>query len=150
MPRSRAWASSPFSISGFRSSVTVMPVPSQTKSFCWRLSRFPRCWNPTPQWRTNASPPARAADRPPGRAIAEQVRLRLSPDLVVALAGRQTRHAEAYDLYLRGRYFWNQLSAPGTRRAVEFFTRATELDPGYALAWSGLATAWASGPTARK
>jgi len=79
-------------------------------------------------------------------AIAEQVRLRLSPDLVVALAGRQTRHAEAYDLYLRGRYFWNQLSAPGTRRAVEFFTRATELDPGYALAWSGLATAWASGP----
>src|ERR1035438_9623634 len=79
-------------------------------------------------------------------AIAEQVRLRLSPDLVVALGGRQTRHAEAYDLYLRGRYFWNQLSAPATRRAVEFFTRATELDPGYALAWSGLATAWASGP----
>src|ERR1035438_444180 len=52
----------------------------------------------------------------------------------------------AGDLYLRGRYFWNQLSASGTRRAVEFFTRATELDPGYALAWSGLATAWASGP----
>jgi len=70
-------------------------------------------------------------------AIAEQIRLRLSPDRLTALARRQTRNAEAYDLYLRGRYFWNQLSPPTTRRAVEFYTRATELDPEYALAWSG-------------
>jgi DNA-binding winged helix-turn-helix (wHTH) protein/tetratricopeptide (TPR) repeat protein len=75
-------------------------------------------------------------------AIAEQIRLRLSPDRLTALARRQTRNAEAYDLYLRGRYFWNQLSPPTTRRAVEFYTRATELDPEYALAWSGLADAY--------
>jgi DNA-binding winged helix-turn-helix (wHTH) protein/tetratricopeptide (TPR) repeat protein len=77
-------------------------------------------------------------------AIAEQIRLRLSPDRLTTLARRQTRNAEAYDLYLRGRYFWNQLSPPTTRRAVEFYTRATELDPEYALAWSGLADAYAA------
>jgi DNA-binding winged helix-turn-helix (wHTH) protein/tetratricopeptide (TPR) repeat protein len=77
-------------------------------------------------------------------AIAEQIRLRLSPERLTALARRQTRNVEAYDLYLRGRYFWNQLSAPTTRRAVEFYTRATELDPEYALAWSGLADSYAA------
>ncbi len=77
-------------------------------------------------------------------AIAEQIRLRLSPERLTALARRQTRNAKAYDLYLRGRYFWNQLSAPTTRRAVEFYARATELDPEYALAWSGLADSYAA------
>ncbi len=79
-------------------------------------------------------------------AIAEQIRLRLSPERLAALARRQTSNAEAYDLYLRGRYFWNQLSPPTTRRAVEFYVRATELDPEYALAWSGLADAYTASP----
>ena len=70
--------------------------------------------------------------------IARQVRLRLSPERVNALARRQTHDVEAYDLYLRGRYFWHQLSAETTRRAIGFYTRATELDPDYALAWAGL------------
>ena len=78
--------------------------------------------------------------------IARQVRLRLSPEKVDALERRQTHDAEAYHLYLRGRYFWHQLSAATTRRAVEFYTRATELDPNYALAWAGLADAYATGP----
>lgn len=79
-------------------------------------------------------------------AIAQQVRLRLSPDRLKGLAQRQTQHAEAYDLYLRGRYFWNQLSARTTRHAMDFYSRATELDSNYALAWSGLADAYASSP----
>jgi tetratricopeptide (TPR) repeat protein len=65
---------------------------------------------------------------------------------VNGLARRQTRDAEAYDLYLRGRYFWTQLSPLTTRRAVEFYARAAELDPGYALAWAGLADAYSSSP----
>ena len=69
-------------------------------------------------------------------AIGERVRLQLSPERLSAIARRQTRNAEAYDLYLRGRYFWNQLSPVTTRRASEFFARATKLDPQYALAWS--------------
>lgn len=79
-------------------------------------------------------------------AIAEQVRLRLSPARLQALATRQTQNADAYDLYLRGRFFWNQFTPLTTRRAVEYLTRATELDGSYALAWSGLADALCSSP----
>ena len=81
-----------------------------------------------------------------GTAIAEQIRLRLSPERFQALARRQTRNPEAYDLYLHGRHFWNQLTPPTTRRAIEYFTHATELDPNYALAWSGLTDAYSSSP----
>jgi DNA-binding winged helix-turn-helix (wHTH) protein/tetratricopeptide (TPR) repeat protein len=80
------------------------------------------------------------------QAIAEQVRLRLSPARLHALTTRQPRNLEAYDLYLRGRFFWNQFTAGSTRRAMEFYTRATALDPEYALAWSGLADACSSSP----
>ncbi len=80
------------------------------------------------------------------RTIAEQIRLRLSPDRLRALGRRQTRNAEAYNLYLHGRHFWQQLSPPTTRKAIEYFTCATDLDPTYALAWSGLADCYTSGP----
>ncbi len=79
-------------------------------------------------------------------AIGEQVRLQLSPERLSAIARRQTRNAEAYDLYLRGRYFWNQLSVATGRRASECFARATKLDPQYALAWSGLADTYTASP----
>jgi len=78
--------------------------------------------------------------------IGQQVRLQLSPERLSAIGRRQTRNAEAYDLYLRGRYFWNQLSPATTKRATEFFARATALDPRYALAWSGLADAYTASP----
>lgn len=77
-------------------------------------------------------------------AIAQHIHSRLSPERLNGLAHRQTQHVEAYDLYLRGRYFWNQLSPLTTRRALELYTRATELDPNYALAWCGLADAYAA------
>jgi DNA-binding winged helix-turn-helix (wHTH) protein/Flp pilus assembly protein TadD len=79
-------------------------------------------------------------------AIAEQIRLRLSPERLTALARRQTRNAEAYDLYLRGRHYWHQLTPPTTKRAVECFSRATQVDPEYALAWSGLADSYSASP----
>jgi TolB-like protein/Tfp pilus assembly protein PilF len=79
-------------------------------------------------------------------AIAEQVRLRLSPDRVEALARRQSGNPDAYDLYLRGRYYLNQLTFATSQRAVEHFQRATQLDPEYALAWAGLADAYATTP----
>jgi DNA-binding winged helix-turn-helix (wHTH) protein/tetratricopeptide (TPR) repeat protein len=79
-------------------------------------------------------------------AIAQQVRLRLSPARLTALANRQTQNPEAYDLYLRGRFFWNQFTPLTTRRAIEYFTQATALDPDYALAWSGLTDAFCSSP----
>ncbi len=79
-------------------------------------------------------------------ALAEQVRLSLSPVRLRALGNRQTQNAEAYDLYLRGRFFWNQFTPVTTRKAMEYFMRATALDPDYALAWSGIADALGSSP----
>jgi DNA-binding winged helix-turn-helix (wHTH) protein/tetratricopeptide (TPR) repeat protein len=81
-----------------------------------------------------------------GIAIAEQVRLCLSPVRLTALVNRQTQNPEAYDLYLHGRYFWNQLTGQTTRRAIEYFTHATTLDAKYALAWAGLADCYISAP----
>lgn len=77
-------------------------------------------------------------------AIAEQIRLRLSPERLNALTRRQTQNPDAYDLYLRGLNFANQRTPPTTRRAIEYYERATSLDPDYALAWAGLAMAHAA------
>jgi tetratricopeptide (TPR) repeat protein len=77
-------------------------------------------------------------------AIAEQVRLRLSPGRLEGLARRQTQSSDAYDLYLRGRNFQNQRTPATTRQALAYFTRATEVDPDYALAWSAIATVLAN------
>lgn len=79
-------------------------------------------------------------------AIAQQIKLRLSPERLEALARRQAHNPEAYDAYLQGRYYWNLFTPATTRKAVECYLRATQLDPNYALAWSGLADAYASSP----
>lgn len=65
--------------------------------------------------------------------------LRLSGDERVLLAKRPTVHPDAYQLYLKGRYHWNQRSEAGLRKATEYFAQAIAVDPGYARAYSGLA-----------
>ncbi len=87
-----------------------------------------------------------ALQRELSQAIAEQIRLTLSPERLQSLGRRQTQSAEAYNLYLQGRHFWQQLSPPTTKKAIEYFARATDLDPNYALAWSGLADCYTAGP----
>ncbi len=87
-----------------------------------------------------------AIQRELGTAIARHVGLQLLPERLSVLERRQTSNAEAHDLYLRGRYFWNWLSAATTKRAMEYYGRAVELDPEYALAWSGMADAYAASP----
>lgn len=79
-------------------------------------------------------------------AIAKQVRLHLEPGRLAALGNRHPRNAEAFDAYLRGRHYWHQLTPATTRRALEYFIQATRLDPGYALAWSGIADAYGGMP----
>lgn len=79
-------------------------------------------------------------------AIAEQIRHRLSPDHAAALARRQTRNAQAYDLYLRGVAFANQRTPATNRLAIDSFSKATALDPSYALAWSALANVYSASP----
>ena len=67
-------------------------------------------------------------------AIARQVRLRLSPERLTALALQYPRNPDAYLLYLRGRHDWNQLTAATNQSALDFYEKATRLDPEFALA----------------
>jgi TolB-like protein/Tfp pilus assembly protein PilF len=77
-------------------------------------------------------------------AIAEQVRFRLSPDRLSGLVRRQTQNADAYDAYLRGRYFENRRRPDSNERAFQQYEHAIALDPNYALAWSGLALTYSA------
>jgi eukaryotic-like serine/threonine-protein kinase len=74
--------------------------------------------------------------------ISEHLKVKLSYEQQHGLAQRYTHNAEAYELYLRGRYFWNQRSLDGMRKGVECFIRALRLDPDYALAHAGLANCY--------
>jgi TolB-like protein/Tfp pilus assembly protein PilF len=58
------------------------------------------------------------------------------------LSARQTENTDAYTLYLKGNYFWNLRTAANIETALNYFQQAVELDPGYALAYSGIAHVW--------
>lgn len=77
-------------------------------------------------------------------AIADQVRLTLSPTRVQGLARRQTQSAEAYDAYLKARYLESRRTAATNAEAAKEYQRAIGLDPNYALAWSGLSVVYAA------
>ncbi len=76
-----------------------------------------------------------------GSAICGQIEVRLSRS--TSAKRTFTQSAAAYDSYLRGRYFWNQLSPHNLGRAVEMFQAAVDEDPDYALAYAGMADAYA-------
>jgi TolB-like protein/Tfp pilus assembly protein PilF len=78
--------------------------------------------------------------------IAQQVRLHLEPDKFAVLSHRHPQNAEAFDVYLRGRHLWHLLTPATTRQALDYYARATRHDPDYALAWSGIANAYAGMP----
>ena len=59
-------------------------------------------------------------------------------------AALETRNPDAHRLYLEGRFFWNKRSEDGIRRSIEDFQGATERDPGYALAYAGLADSYSA------
>ena len=66
----------------------------------------------------------------------------MSPAERGQLARRPTENLEAWNLYLQGRYFWNKRTREGLETAIEYFERALELDPEYALAWVGVADSY--------
>jgi serine/threonine-protein kinase len=75
--------------------------------------------------------------------IAKSLRLRLSGEDEEKLSKRYTKDAEAYQFYLKGRYFWNKRNEEGFRNGIDYFRRAEEKDPTFALAFSGLADSYA-------
>src|SRR5215475_2698273 len=77
------------------------------------------------------------------RAIAEQIQVTLNPQERAALEKSSPMNAEAYEDYLRGRYFWNKRTREGLVRATGYFRHAIDTDPGYARAYSGLADSYA-------
>ena len=76
------------------------------------------------------------------RNIARSLEVTLSPQEKGALAEIPTSHVQAYDYYLRGRSFYYRYGRHEIEFALQLFSRATELDPGYALAHAGLADCW--------
>jgi TolB-like protein/Flp pilus assembly protein TadD len=77
------------------------------------------------------------------RAIAEQIQINLTPREQAALKSVRVVNPEAYESYLKGRYFWNKRTADGLRVALAYFNQALEEDPSYAQAYSGLADTYA-------
>ncbi|MDQ2920851.1 MAG: serine/threonine-protein kinase, partial [Acidobacteriota bacterium] len=73
------------------------------------------------------------------REISEKLRLRLTGEEQKRLTKGYTENAEAYQLYLKGRYYWNKRTEDGYKKGIEQFLRAIEKDPTYALAYTGLA-----------
>jgi eukaryotic-like serine/threonine-protein kinase len=71
--------------------------------------------------------------------ICERLRGQLSGTQRKRVAKKHTPNTEAYQLYLKGRYFWNKRTPDGIRRAIAFLQQATDSDPAYALAYAGLA-----------
>jgi len=76
------------------------------------------------------------------RDVSEKLRLTLSRSDRQRLAKPYTADAEAYQLYLRGRFYWNKRVEDGFKRAIEYFQQAIEKDPSFATAYSGLADSY--------
>jgi eukaryotic-like serine/threonine-protein kinase len=76
------------------------------------------------------------------RDISDKLQLRLAAIDKSRLNKQPTQSGEAYNLYLRGRYYWNKRTPEGFEKAIDFFTQATDKDPNYALAYTGLADAY--------
>jgi serine/threonine protein kinase/Tfp pilus assembly protein PilF len=75
-------------------------------------------------------------------AIVDKLRVRLLGKQKAKLIKRHTEAIDAYSLYLKGRYFWNKRTEESLRKAVQYFEQAIQKDPGYALAYTGLADSY--------
>jgi adenylate cyclase len=80
------------------------------------------------------------------KAIADKLRPRLAPEVHNRVTRRYTDNSDAYQLYLRGRFFFYKYTKDGFTKSREYFQKAIELDPNYALAYSGLADSYALAP----
>ncbi|HYL16795.1 MAG TPA: tetratricopeptide repeat protein [Terriglobales bacterium] len=79
--------------------------------------------------------------------ISKEISRKLRPGLTgeekTRLAKLSTENTEAYELYLKGQYYWNRRTAQTLRRAADYFQQAVDRAPGFALAWAGLADSYA-------
>src|SRR5260221_1556997 len=83
-----------------------------------------------------------ATQREIASTIAEKLQVRLSGGDDKGITKRYTNDNEAYQLYLKGRFYWNKRTGEGIRKAIELLTAATEKDPNFALAYAALADSY--------
>jgi len=77
------------------------------------------------------------------KTIADTLQAKLSGSEKTAISKTSTKDPEAYELYLKGRFFWNKRTGADLQTAIQYFNQAITKDPGYALAYAGLADAYA-------
>ena len=78
------------------------------------------------------------------QAIAGEIQVKLTPQESASLAKSRTVNPQAYETYLRARYYWNKRTPGDLNKAIESFKAAIEIDPSYALAYTGLADSYSS------
>ena len=76
------------------------------------------------------------------KTIADTLQAKLTGAEKNAMSKKPTANPEAYELYLKGRFFWNKRTGPDLRKAIEYFDQAISKDPNYAVAFTGLADAY--------
>ena len=76
--------------------------------------------------------------------VAHSIRLHLTDKEEKRLTQRSTESSEAYDAFLKGRYFWNKRTGDGITKGLQFFREAIRLDPDYADAYEGVADSYAA------
>ena len=76
------------------------------------------------------------------KTIAETLQAKLTGSEKTAMSKKPTANSEAYELYLKGRFFWNKRTGADLRKAIDYFNQAIAKDPNYALAYSGLADSY--------
>lgn len=76
------------------------------------------------------------------KAISESLKIKLTPPLQKLVTRNYTNNSEAYNLYLRGRYFWTKYTKEWVLKSIEAFKQAIEIDSSYALAYAGMADAY--------
>ena len=72
----------------------------------------------------------------------QALRLSLTDDEQRRVTRHYTENAEAYQLYLKGRYFQDKMTTEGLKKSIDYFQQTTELDPKYAQAFAGLAESY--------
>jgi TolB-like protein/Flp pilus assembly protein TadD len=76
------------------------------------------------------------------KAVADTLQAKLSGAEKSSIAKAPTANPEAYELYLKGRFFWNKRTGTDLRKAIDYFNQAIAKDPNYALAYVGLADSY--------
>jgi TolB-like protein/DNA-binding winged helix-turn-helix (wHTH) protein/Flp pilus assembly protein TadD len=117
--------------SGDQVRITAQLIEASTDKHLWSQSY-------EGELRDTLSPQNRVAG-----AIADQIRINLTPQEQAALKNAKVVNPEAYESYLKGRYFWNKRTADSLKAALAYFNQAIEEDPKYAQAYSGLADTYA-------